>query len=58
MPRMLVVDSKRPDAYRRGAATAVKPNYGEACRLLGERERRSLGRGPRRWPPRGRDCWS
>ncbi len=35
MPRVLVVDSKRLTAYRSVGVTAVKPNYGEATRLLG-----------------------
>ncbi len=35
MPRVLVVDSKRLTAYRQAGVTAVKPNYGEATRLLG-----------------------
>lgn len=34
-PRVLVVDSKYPERYREVGATAVKPNYAEACRLLG-----------------------
>jgi D-beta-D-heptose 7-phosphate kinase/D-beta-D-heptose 1-phosphate adenosyltransferase len=34
-PRVVVVDSKQPEAYRRLAPTAVKPNYAEAVRLLG-----------------------
>ena len=33
-PRVLVVDSKRLEAYRELEATAVKPNYDEAIRLL------------------------
>jgi D-beta-D-heptose 7-phosphate kinase/D-beta-D-heptose 1-phosphate adenosyltransferase len=36
MPRILVADSKRLAAYRRAGLTAVKPNYGEALRLLGD----------------------
>ena len=38
MPRVLVVDSRDLRRYRGIGATAVKPNYGEAVRLLGERE--------------------
>jgi D-beta-D-heptose 7-phosphate kinase / D-beta-D-heptose 1-phosphate adenosyltransferase len=34
-PRVLVVDAKDPAAYRGVGATAVKPNYQEATRLLG-----------------------
>jgi D-beta-D-heptose 7-phosphate kinase/D-beta-D-heptose 1-phosphate adenosyltransferase len=34
----LVVDARDPGRYRRLQITAVKPNYGEAVRLLGERE--------------------
>jgi D-beta-D-heptose 7-phosphate kinase / D-beta-D-heptose 1-phosphate adenosyltransferase len=34
-PRVLVVDAKNPAAYRGVEATAVKPNYQEATRLLG-----------------------
>ena len=34
-PRTLVVDSKRLTAYRQVGATAVKPNYEEAIKLLG-----------------------
>lgn len=37
LPRTLVMDSKNPAAYRRLRPTAVKPNYAEALRLLGER---------------------
>jgi D-beta-D-heptose 7-phosphate kinase/D-beta-D-heptose 1-phosphate adenosyltransferase len=37
-PRVLVVDARDLRRYRAVAATAVKPNYGEAVRLLGERE--------------------
>jgi D-beta-D-heptose 7-phosphate kinase / D-beta-D-heptose 1-phosphate adenosyltransferase len=33
-PRILVVDAKNPAAYRGVGATAVKPNYQEATRLL------------------------
>lgn len=36
--RIVVVDSKRLSAYRAGGVTAVKPNYTEAVRLLGEPE--------------------
>lgn len=35
-PRVLVLDAKRPELYREVGVTAVKPNYGEALRLLGE----------------------
>jgi D-beta-D-heptose 7-phosphate kinase/D-beta-D-heptose 1-phosphate adenosyltransferase len=34
-PRVLVVDARHPTAYRDVGATAVKPNYDEAVRLLG-----------------------
>lgn len=34
-PRLLIVDAKDPEAYREVGVTAVKPNYGEAVRLLG-----------------------
>ncbi|MCW5851873.1 MAG: D-glycero-beta-D-manno-heptose 1-phosphate adenylyltransferase [Anaerolineae bacterium] len=34
-PRILVVDAKDLAAYRHVGITAVKPNYGEAVRLLG-----------------------
>jgi D-beta-D-heptose 7-phosphate kinase / D-beta-D-heptose 1-phosphate adenosyltransferase len=34
-PRLLVIDAKDPAAYRSVGATAVKPNYQEAARLLG-----------------------
>jgi D-beta-D-heptose 7-phosphate kinase/D-beta-D-heptose 1-phosphate adenosyltransferase len=37
-PRVLVVDSKRLSLFRDVGATAVKPNYGEALRLLGTSE--------------------
>lgn len=37
-PRVLVVDARDLRRYRDIGATAVKPNYGEAVRLLGERE--------------------
>lgn len=33
-PRVLVVDSKRLEAYQTAGVTAVKPNYQEAIRLL------------------------
>ena len=33
-PRLLVVDAKRPELYRDVGVSAVKPNYGEAIRLL------------------------
>ncbi len=36
-PRVIVADSKRLRAYRSVGLTAVKPNYGEAVRLLGPR---------------------
>jgi D-beta-D-heptose 7-phosphate kinase/D-beta-D-heptose 1-phosphate adenosyltransferase len=39
-PLPLVVDARDLGRYRRLAITAVKPNYGEAVRLLGERELR------------------
>ena len=39
-PLPLVVDARDPSRYRRLAVTAVKPNYSEAVRLLGERELR------------------
>ncbi len=32
---VLLVDSKQLEAYRHCGVTAVKPNYAEACRLLG-----------------------
>ncbi|MFL5680467.1 MAG: D-glycero-beta-D-manno-heptose 1-phosphate adenylyltransferase [Chloroflexota bacterium] len=37
-PRTLVIDARDLRRYRRVGATAVKPNYAEAVRLLGERE--------------------
>lgn len=37
-PRVLVVDAKDVRRYRAVGATAAKPNYGEAVRLLGEPE--------------------
>jgi D-beta-D-heptose 7-phosphate kinase / D-beta-D-heptose 1-phosphate adenosyltransferase len=37
-PKVLVVDARDLRRYRSIGATAVKPNYGEAVRLLGERE--------------------
>ncbi|MDP8959539.1 MAG: D-glycero-beta-D-manno-heptose 1-phosphate adenylyltransferase [Actinomycetota bacterium] len=37
-PRLLVVDSKKLGEFRGLGATAVKPNYQEAARLLGEPE--------------------
>ena len=37
-PRVLVVDARDLRRYRRACATAIKPNYAEAVRLLGERE--------------------
>jgi D-beta-D-heptose 7-phosphate kinase / D-beta-D-heptose 1-phosphate adenosyltransferase len=39
-PVPLVVDARDPRRYRRLQPTAVKPNYGEAMRLLGEPEQR------------------
>src|SRR4051794_12325823 len=39
-PRPLVVDARDPSRYRSLPVTAVKPNYAEAARLLGEAERR------------------
>src|SRR5205085_4038876 len=39
-PRTFVVDARDPARYRRLPVTAVKPNYAEAIRLLGEHERR------------------
>ena len=33
-PRLLVLDAKRPELYQHAGVTAVKPNYGEAVRLL------------------------
>lgn len=53
--RVLVVDARDLRRYRSARVTAVKPNYGEAVRLLGERElpdprdrARQIGRdGPR-----------
>lgn len=39
MPRVLVVDARHPAAYARVGATAVKPSYQEALRLLGGRYR-------------------
>lgn len=38
-PTTLVVDARDLSVHRSLGATAVKPNYAEACRLLGERER-------------------
>jgi D-beta-D-heptose 7-phosphate kinase/D-beta-D-heptose 1-phosphate adenosyltransferase len=35
-PRALVVDARSPAAYRKAQPTAVKPNFHEACRLLGD----------------------
>ncbi len=37
-PRLVVVDSKRPAAFRRVRPTAVKPNWSEALSLLGSGE--------------------
>lgn len=37
-PRVLVADARDLRRYRRIGVTAVKPNYGETCRLLGEPE--------------------
>ena len=39
-PRTLVVDARDLGRYRDLPVSAVKPNYGEAVRLLGEAERR------------------
>jgi D-beta-D-heptose 7-phosphate kinase/D-beta-D-heptose 1-phosphate adenosyltransferase len=39
-PLPLIVDARDLARYRRLEVTAVKPNYGEAVRLLGERELR------------------
>jgi D-beta-D-heptose 7-phosphate kinase/D-beta-D-heptose 1-phosphate adenosyltransferase len=39
-PRPLIVDARDLRRYRRLPVTAVKPNYGEAVRLLGEPEQR------------------
>lgn len=33
-PRLVVLDAKRPELYQHAGVTAVKPNYGEAVRLL------------------------
>jgi len=44
-PRVLVVDARDLRRYRRIRPTAVKPNYGEAVRLLGQHE---LAAGPAR----------
>jgi D-beta-D-heptose 7-phosphate kinase / D-beta-D-heptose 1-phosphate adenosyltransferase len=38
-PRVLVVDAKRPAAYREVGVTAAKPNYEEAIKLLGAEHR-------------------
>jgi len=38
--RVVVADARDLRRYRPAGVTAVKPNYGEACRLLGEPERR------------------
>jgi D-beta-D-heptose 7-phosphate kinase/D-beta-D-heptose 1-phosphate adenosyltransferase len=35
-PRVLVLDAKQPEAYRGAGITAVKPNYEEALRLIGQ----------------------
>lgn len=37
-PTIVVVDARDPAVHRRLAPTAVKPNYAEAVRLLGEQE--------------------
>jgi D-beta-D-heptose 7-phosphate kinase/D-beta-D-heptose 1-phosphate adenosyltransferase len=37
-PLVVVVDARDPAVHRRLAPTAVKPNYAEAVRLLGEQE--------------------
>ena len=39
-PRVLVADARDLRRYRRVGVTAVKPNYGEVVRLLGEPEER------------------
>jgi D-beta-D-heptose 7-phosphate kinase / D-beta-D-heptose 1-phosphate adenosyltransferase len=38
--RIVVADARDLRRYRPAGVTAVKPNYGEACRLLGEPEQR------------------
>ena len=43
MPRSIVVDSKRLEAYRSIGVTAVKPNYAETVQLLGL-EKLTVGR--------------
>jgi D-beta-D-heptose 7-phosphate kinase/D-beta-D-heptose 1-phosphate adenosyltransferase len=40
-PKPLIVDARDPSRYRSLPVTAVKPNYAEAARLLGEAERRA-----------------
>ncbi|MFL5650183.1 MAG: D-glycero-beta-D-manno-heptose 1-phosphate adenylyltransferase [Chloroflexota bacterium] len=37
-PKVVVVDARDPAVHKRLAPTAVKPNYAEAVRLLGEQE--------------------
>jgi len=37
-PRVIVADARDPRRYRRVGVTAVKPNYAETARLLGEPE--------------------
>ncbi|HET7829194.1 MAG TPA: D-glycero-beta-D-manno-heptose 1-phosphate adenylyltransferase [Candidatus Limnocylindrales bacterium] len=39
-PRVVVADARDLRRYRPAGVTAVKPNFGEACRLLGEPEER------------------
>lgn len=39
-PRVVVADARDLSRYRPARVTAVKPNFGEACRLLGEPEQR------------------
>ncbi len=54
-PRIFVVDSKRLPLYRNARPTAIKPNFGEALRLLGasgephptDRAEWMTGEGPR-----------
>jgi D-beta-D-heptose 7-phosphate kinase/D-beta-D-heptose 1-phosphate adenosyltransferase len=43
-PRVLMVDAKRPTAYRRLGVTAVKPNYDEVVQLLGIGRFEEVGR--------------
>jgi len=42
MPRLIVVDAKNLQAYRHVGVTAVKPNYGEAVRLLKLEQRETI----------------